>query len=362
MKIAILGAGAGGCAAAADLSLRGFDVALYNRTFSRLKPIIERGGIFAVGEIEGFAKLKKVSNDIKECVQDAKIIIIVVPAYGQRMLLEHAAPYLKNDQILILMPGSLGSLEFYRILDEKTIDKTIKISETATLPYASRVIEPCSVKIKLLVKNILFAAFPSVLTEELLDIVKDIYPNIIPATDILETALNNGNPVTHPAPTILNAGRIEYSKGEFYLYKEGITESVTKVINAVDKERLEICRAFGYREWPVLDRLYDLGYAQDKSSLYKAYTTSNVFCGDEPIKGPSSIVDRYITEDVGYGLVLWTSLADMIGVKTPTMKALIHLASLLTNIDFQKTGRTVEKLGIDSMSVEEIKLFLKKGY
>ncbi len=46
-KIAVLGAGNGGQAAAADLTLRGFKISLFEmpQFEQNLKPILERGGI-----------------------------------------------------------------------------------------------------------------------------------------------------------------------------------------------------------------------------------------------------------------------------------------------------------------------------
>ena len=44
-KIAVLGAGNGGCAAAADLTLRGYEVRLFSRSDATLLPIIKQGGI-----------------------------------------------------------------------------------------------------------------------------------------------------------------------------------------------------------------------------------------------------------------------------------------------------------------------------
>jgi opine dehydrogenase len=49
-KIAILGAGNGGCAAAADLTLRGFEVRLFSRSEKTLLPIMKRGEITLVEE------------------------------------------------------------------------------------------------------------------------------------------------------------------------------------------------------------------------------------------------------------------------------------------------------------------------
>ena len=48
--VAVLGAGNGGCAAAADLGGRGFEVRLYNRSRERLQPLLQRGGLERQGE------------------------------------------------------------------------------------------------------------------------------------------------------------------------------------------------------------------------------------------------------------------------------------------------------------------------
>jgi len=59
-KIAILGAGNGGCASAVDLTLAGFNVTLcsaYNP--QHLRPILDKGGIEYSGfKGEGFVRLK----------------------------------------------------------------------------------------------------------------------------------------------------------------------------------------------------------------------------------------------------------------------------------------------------------------
>ena len=43
-SVAIVGAGNGGCAAAVDLTLRGFEVRLYGRSSVTMRPPLARGG------------------------------------------------------------------------------------------------------------------------------------------------------------------------------------------------------------------------------------------------------------------------------------------------------------------------------
>ena len=69
----------------------------------------------------------------------------------------------------------------------------------------------------------------------------------------------------------------------------------------------------------------------------------------------------FITEDVPYGLVPWASLAEKLGVETPIMRALIALASAVNETDYWSVGRSLERLGMGGMSVEEVKSFVETG-
>ena len=174
--------------------------------------------------------------------------------------------------------------------------------------------------------------------------------------------LNNGNPIAHPGPALLNAGRVEYSQGEFYHYKEGITPHVAHIIGAIDNERLELCKTMGYPAIPTIERMYLMEYGISKNSLYEAYTTSPVFCGEYPIKGPHSVTDRYFVEDTMYGLVTWSSLGRTIGVATPTIDSVIHLISTLHQKDYAAQGeRSLVKFGLSDLSIEELNKYFETG-
>jgi len=73
------------------------------------------------------------------------------------------------------------------------------------------------------------------------------------------------------------------------------------------------------------------------------------------------LTSRFVTEDVPYGLVLISSIGKRFNVPTPTVDAIIHLASVLNGTDYRKEGMTLEKLGLGDMSKEEIEEYLRKG-
>ncbi|MDP6088378.1 MAG: NAD(P)-binding domain-containing protein, partial [Nitrospinota bacterium] len=107
--VAILGAGNGGCAAAADLTNRGFDIHLYSRSQRTLQPIIDRGGLEMIGVLgEGFMKLAKITNRIEEAVAGADVIMTTTPTNAFDYFAQILAPILKKGQVLFFNPGQGG--------------------------------------------------------------------------------------------------------------------------------------------------------------------------------------------------------------------------------------------------------------
>ena len=120
---------------------------------------------------------------------------------------------------------NLGLLKFAE-------DKQVFIAEAATLPYCCRRLEgPGTVNIhRVNGPNILFAALPATDTEAAIKALERTYAQVVKhAVSILEPALYNVNIIVHPVGALLNMGRIEYSHGEFYMYKEGITPSIARL-------------------------------------------------------------------------------------------------------------------------------------
>lgn len=362
-KICIMGAGNGGFAAAADLTLRGFEVTIYEdaRFAASIEAIRDTGiiNIEGVGPV-GQAKVHKVTTDLADALSDADIVMPISPAYAQADVAKSLVGHVREGMVICLAPGSCGgSLIYGKIFEENGVFDKVKLCEMNTLPYATRKVNADTVHILLVTQLIYFAAFPAKYNEELYELVKPLYPNISLVEDVLESALNNGNVTSHPAPVVLNAGKIEYY-GKHFHYKEGITPSVARVNWEVDKERLNICEAFGYKKVDALERLYLTGYCPKADNLYDAYQGSTeVFL---PIEGPNDLSGRYLTEDAPCSLVFCSQVAKAAGVQTPLMDSVITLASALRDEDYNKTGRTLDKIGFDGLDVQAIKQFLREGY
>lgn len=356
-KVAVIGAGNGGITAAADLTHRGFSVSLYEHPdFSgNLEGIKKNKGIVLNdGTGEKFIDFSEVTTDIQEAVKDAEVIMLTIPSFAIEDIADQLAPVTDENQIILLNgAGSMGTIRFSNRAKALGIDKTFNIAETNSLTYGTRAFpDEARVELSLYVKKLFFAAYPASETGRLLDICSELYDCFVPAESVWHTTLENGNPEVHPGPALLNAGRIDYSKGEFWLYKEGITEHTVKVLKAIEQERMDIGEAFGYKLEDAVKSRAGRGYFEDDGrDIQTLFNTSEVY---SKIKGPVSINSRYFTEDISNGLVLWSELGRLAGIRTPNIDAVITLGSTLLDKDFYEAGLTLEKLGFSNQTLQQV--------
>ena len=79
------------------------------------------------------------------------------------------------------------------------------------------------------------------------------------------------------------------------------------------------------------------------------------------IKAPPTMNHRYLTEEIPMSLVPIASLGERYGVSVRGIDSIIRLGCLMHNTDYWRKGRTVEKLGINDMSIEELTRFVETG-
>ena len=350
--IAVLGAGNGGLAMAGHLSLMGFEVRLFNRSEERLWGVKSTGEIDVVGEIEGHGNISVATTSMKDAIKDVELIMVVVPATAHKWMAENIAPYLTNGQIIVLHPGrTFGALEFKQVLLSKGVTADVIVAEAQTFIYASRVVGPAQVRIFRIKNSIPVASIRAHLIPNVLKKLRTAYPQFVAGDNIFKTSLENIGSVFHPALTILNAGWIE-DDAEFQFYHEGATQSVVKVLEAIDSERVSVAEALGIRVLTAREWLY-LAYGTTGENLFEAMRKNAGYRG---IMAPRTLQIRYLTEDVPTSLVPIASVGKKFGVDTPVINSLIELASRLNNCNYWEEGRTVEKLGIENLSLKELRL------
>lgn len=359
-RYAVLGAGNGGKAMAAYIALMGFQVTLYNRTANRVEIIRYRGGIDLESPVEphGFGKLYKVTDNMQEALREADIVMVVVPSTAHYDIAKSVAPFLRDDHIVILHPGRTGgTLEFRYTLEKEGCQANPIIAEAETFVFASRSEGPSQAKIFRIKEAVPLAAFPATRTAEVLEAIRPVFPQFIDGQNVLQTGLNNMGAIFHPALALLNAGWIEATSGDFQFYVDGVTPSVAKVLEVLDRERVTVAAAVGIRARSALEWL-ELAYNATGENLYEAMHNQTGYYG---IRAPGTLNHRYITEEIPMSLVPIASFASSYGVSVNGINSIINLACFIHNTDYRRKGRTVEKLGIKDLSVGELVNFVETG-
>lgn len=358
---AVIGAGHGGKAMAAHLALMGFRVSLYNRTLDNIRVIQARGGIELEsyeGGPRGFGTLSCITDQISEALAEVDVVMLVVPSTAHAELARQAASYLRDGQVVVLNPGRTGgALEFAQVLRQANCQAQVIVAEAETLIYASRSDGPAQARIFRIKESVPVAALPASCTEKVLEVLHPAYPQFIDGQSVLHTGLNNMGAIFHPALTLLNAGRIESTRGEFQFYIDGVTPSVARVLEVLDRERVTVAASLGIRARTAQEWL-KMAYDATGNDLHEAIHNQPGYYG---IQAPPTLNHRYITEDIPMSLVPIASFGSRFGVSVKGIDSIIRLACIIHRTDYYRRGRTVDKLGIGEWSVSEVTRYVMEG-
>jgi opine dehydrogenase len=357
----VIGAGHGGKAMAAHLALMGFPVTLYNRTPDNVVAVKARNAIQLnsyEGGPHGLAKLALVTSDMAEALAEAQVVMVVVPSSAHADVAARMAPHLHQGQIVLLNPGRTGgAMEFAKVLSGHDCTADVTIAEAETFIYASRSDGPAEARIFRIKDAVPLAALPATRTKEVLSALEPAYPQFIDGENVLHTGLNNMGAVFHPALTLLNAGRIESTLGEFQFYIDGVTPAVGRVLEVLDRERVTVAAALGLRARTGLEWL-KMAYDATGEDLTGAIHNQPGYRG---IMAPRTLHHRYLFEDVPMSLVPMVALAQRYGVSVRGMDSIIRLACFVHRTDYWRRGRTLDRLGIERWSVSELTQYVREG-
>ncbi len=360
-NITVVGAGHGGKAMAAHLALMDFPTVLYNRTAENVAAIKELGGIYLEsydGGPHGFGKLALVTSSMQDALDKAKLIMVVVPSSAHADIAKSCAPYLKDGQTVILHPGrTCGAIEFSKVIRDNGCNADVTIAEAETFIYASRSDGPAQARIFRIKEAVPLAALPSKRNALVLEQIHEVFKQFIDGGNVLQTGMNNMGAIFHPALTILNSGWIESTHGDFQFYIDGVTSSVARVLEALDRERVTVAASIGIRARTGMEWL-KLSYDAVGEDLNEAIHNQPGYYG---INAPPTLNHRYIFEDVPMSLVPIASLGQRYGVAVSGIDGIIKLASIIHRTDYWRRGRTIEKLGINNLSTDELIHYVKEG-
>lgn len=346
--VAVIGAGAGGAAAVAELTLAGHDVRWWNRSPATIEPFRAAGGVEYEGVLgEGFARPAMIAADLRQALAGAAAAMVCLPSLAHEPVAQALADVGAACPV-VLNPGHTGGALHVAEIFRARGAAPLPLVELSTLTYVARKPAPGAVWITGKAERVHAACLPG--GEEALDLLRSLYPAAVPAHDVLATSLANVNSVLHTPGAVLAAAWVEASGGDFRFYVDGMTPGVVSVIEALDRERLAVAAAFGHDLPPLVEEMAAIGTAVAEHAA--SGDTRAAIAGGEAnraIKAPDSLNHRYYVEDFGFGLVPMLELARIGGVEAPLAQSLVELASALLGRDLATTGLTAARLGISGL-------------
>jgi opine dehydrogenase len=351
--VAVLGAGHGGLALAGHLSQRGFRVALWNRSLERLAPVMNQGGIHLSmpGGPSQFVPLAVATCRIATALAQSDRVLVAAPASAHADIARACAPYLRDSHVVLLLPGRTGgALEFQRVLREAGCRATPLIGEANTFPFAARCVVPGKAAIFGAKSDLMAAALPAQRTAELIAACRPIFPMLRGAESVLHTGLANVGAILHPVITLLNAARIK-AGDSFDFYAHGVTPAVAETLAAADAERIRIASAYGVQASSLQAWIAE-AYGHHAESVLDAIGGNPAYAG---IKAPTTLVHRYLLEDVPTGLVPLLELGRAAGVAAPTLTKLVQMAQMAVDVEPWTQPRTLASLGLEGLTTAQVR-------
>lgn len=339
MRVAILGAGAVAYGNAALLCRDGHDPVLWSPSGRRTARLAAGEPLVATGPVQGNHR-PRVAVSCAEALAGAEVVLVAVPGYAHRRVLDAAAPLLRNEQVVVFSSHmSLAALYLARLLRLRGVETPIAALGTTVTTGRQPGFE--AVHVNTIRARLDVAVLPATDTTRAVEVCTTLFGDRFVVRDnLLAIALSNLNPQNHLAIALCNLTRME--RGETWGQNAHITPAVARLIEALDAERLAIAAAFGLRVRTIQEHFHlsfdvPLGPLADMTRALAARP------GDT--NGPTTLDSRYVTEDVPFGLVPTIRLAELAGVPVPLHESGVRIMSALYGRDFAAENDILSELG-----------------
>lgn len=351
MTVAVLGAGAGGLSAVIELSLAGHDVILWNRRAETLALNCPNREIRYRGVLgEGSISPKQMTTDLREALAQADVVVVCLPSVVHARLFKELAT-LDCTVPIVLNPGQTGGALHLREVFRQTESLLPPVAEFSTLTYVARVDSQGRVNTTGRAQTVRAACLPG--GNSALDWAQTLFPGALKVADVIASSLSNVNLVLHPPGAILGAAWVEATSGDFTFYVEAMTPGVSRVMQALDDERLAVASAFGHVLPTLIEEMAEIGTV-DAAAAGRGELMAAIRGGtaNANISAPDSFNHRYYQEDLAFGLLPFVELAQLANVPVPVARALLLLGSTAVGGEILTNGLNGKRLGLENFDLD----------
>ncbi len=353
MKVGIVGAGAVAMGYAALLLTNGHFPSIWSPSGSRTEALREGSPLTVTGVFEG--EFYPDTCGTVEELAEHQVIMLALPAYGYRFVLDRLLPYLKPHHTVIISAHlSFAALYLSKKLAERSIVIPIGVWNTTVL--TSKAQTSTEIKVGAIRSKLDLATVPAAFAGQVHAICVALFGDrFVIKDDILTIALSNTNPESHLGIMLCNMTRVE--RAEVWGQRSHITPLVGRFIEALDRERLSIASAFGKTVRSISEH-YAFSFEVSGDSI--AEITANLAeRGKDPL-GPTDIRTRYVFEDVPFGLIPTLKLAEMANIAAPLHRSGVDILSACYGRDFAADNDLLSE--IVPVSAANLKIIADLGY
>lgn len=302
-------------------------------------------------EIYEGIKVNKVTDKAEEVIPDASVVIIIVPSFAHRNILNGIKKYVSKNCLLVFLP-SRGGIEF----EANSIIPNSNIVAFQTLPWACRIKTFGSEIIVSGIKNkIQAASLPGDISQVFIYELEQLLGlKVERLKSIFTLTLANIGQIFHPGimyGIFKDNPEATFKEEDIPLFYQSVNEEVADILSNMSEEirsvaselskvydDIECDKVLHIRDWLI--GAYE-GIIEDTSSLHRMFCTNGAYKG---IKAPTRKLDngmyapdfgvRYIVEDIPYGLLITRSIAGMLNVKTPVIDKVLDSIGKWTDYDY----------------------------
>jgi opine dehydrogenase len=356
VTVGIAGAGAIAFGAAAFLGNAGHRPILWSPSGEGTKRLAAGEKLVSRGAIEGSFQ-PRVASSAKDIVEQADVLMISLPAYGHKSVMDAVAPHIRSDQtVLISSHASFGALYLSRLLARRGI--IVPIVAWGTTVTTGRRPSPVEASVNTVRSKVDICTVPASRGAEGLAVCRRLFGDrFVEREGLLAIALSNLNPQNHLGIALCNMTRMEH--GESWGQALNVTPNVGRLLEALDRERLAIAEALGLSVRTIFEHFH-LSFHVPVDNV--SNMNQQMHREGRGGLGPATANSRYVTEDVPYGLLATVKLGALTGRPAKLHRAGIEIFSALYGRDFFSENQLLGALDLDSISLDELKMLSRDGY
>lgn len=357
-----------GVAVAADLALAGYAVAFWPGDAGGAihAEADRRGGIVVEGPPEQLVSGKiglarpRLTGNAGAAVDGADLIVLDAAPAAVEDVFAAILPALAAGQVVhINTHGYWPALRLadpLRAADARGVTLTEGPTPTHAADYAEGTLTAHALR-----GNVPVAAFPARDGQAALALVCEVFPNLVPATSVLETNFHSMNMLMHPALALLSITALEKAadRGEMVdIYRLAHGDHSARLTEALDAQRVPVCEAFGvpFTSLATLVRgLYGGGGGTVREAIDDAFYYFRL-----PPLAPD-VWATWLRADVPLAHVPYVALADLCGAGARLNRAMVDVFGALLGEDYWRTGLTLERLGLAGMTPCDVVAYAHDG-